>query len=52
MREWEEYKSFLHKSLWADSEYAKAYYEARANAKLASFQNIKKSLLLIYNTNE
>ena len=50
IREWEDYRHFLLIADWADSENMRAYYEARAKAKLASFEEVKKALLALYNT--
>lgn len=50
IREWEDYKHFLQMADWADSENTRAYYKARAKAKLVSFEEAKKAFLLLYNT--
>ena len=50
IQEWEGYKHSLYNALWPVSENRRAYYEARAKAKLASFEEAKKALLLLYNT--
>lgn len=40
--EYEDYKRFLNMADWADSENTRAYYKARAKAKLALFEGAKR----------